>query len=104
MRAYRSIGSADLGSCRPRQEVRKQLLPLLGEHRLGMELDALRRQVPVADGHDHVVCESAALELRRERLIDDQRVVAADLERPPEAPEDRLAIVLYLRRLAVDRL
>ena len=49
-------------SSRPAQEVREQLAALLGEDRLGVELDALGGQLAVADGHHDVAAERALLE------------------------------------------
>src|SRR5690349_11132069 len=57
------------------QEVSEQLLAVRGEHRLGVELDADRRQGPVAHGHQHAAAMGGGLELVREVLVHHQRVI-----------------------------
>src|SRR4051794_26107555 len=67
-----------------------------------MELDAVDRQLAVADGH-HVALGAARrdLELLRDRGCS-ERVVAAGLEALGQALEEPAAVVLDLTRLAVD--
>src|SRR5215210_6821678 len=86
------------------EEVRQQRLAIAGEHRLGVELDALGGQAGVAQPHDHVAGARGDLQLAGEIGIDHERVVAAGHKRSFEALEDRPAVVLDLRGLAVDRL
>src|SRR4051812_8823077 len=67
-----------------------------------MELEAVDRQLAVADGH-HVALGAARrdLELLRDRGCS-ERVVAAGLEALGQALEEPAAVVLDLARLAVD--
>ena len=95
------VGHRSLAS--PRKFV-EQLLALRGEHRLGVELDALGRQLAVAGAHHHVAEAGAELELVGQVGVGDQRVVAAGDQRARQAGEDRPAVVLDLGVLAVDRL
>src|SRR3954471_6662323 len=86
-------------------EVCEQLLPGVGQHRLGMELDALGRQLPVADRHEDAATMGRGLEAVRQRVLaDDERVVTAHDERGFAAGEDGPAVVLGGRGLAVHRL
>ena len=80
------------------------MLALRGEHRLGVELDALGRQLAVAGAHHDVAEAGAELELVGQVGVGDQRVVAAGDQRARQAGEDRPAVVLDLGVLAVDRL
>ena len=80
------------------------LLAAGGQYRLGVELDSFGRQFAVPDPHDDVTVGGADLELVGQRVAGDQRVVAADRQRRRQAFVDRLAVVLDLRLLAVDRL
>src|SRR5204863_4306130 len=54
------------------------------------------------DGHHDVSGKGASLQLRRQVRVGDQRVIAPHLERPLQVAEDRAAVVLHDRRLAVD--
>ena len=51
------------------------------EHRFGVELDTLDRELAVAKAHDHVARAGGHLELVGELRVHDERVVAADHER-----------------------
>ena len=79
----------------PLQEVRQQLRALLGQHRLGVELDALGGQLAVADGHHDAAADGAALEHVGQRP---GRRSASGSGRPRaslgQAAEDRAAVVL----------
>src|SRR5581483_9401299 len=86
------------------QEVPQHVLPARGQDRLGVELDALGRQLAVAHAHDDVAQARGQRELGRQLRVRDQRVVAAGAERALEAGEDPLAVVLDRRVLAVDGL
>src|SRR3954453_14768511 len=86
------------------EEVLQQVLALRRQHRLGVELDPLGRQLAVAGAHHHVAQRGAQLELVREVGIGDERVVAAGDQRCRQAGDDRPAIVLHFGVLAVDRL
>src|SRR4051795_10372983 len=86
------------------QEVLEQGLAVGGQHRLRVELHALGGQVAVADRHDRVAEPRGALEAVGEVRVDDERVVAAGHERGFEVAEDRPAVMLHARRLAVDRI
>ena len=86
------------------EEVLQQVLALRGQHRLGVELDALGRQLAVAGAHHHVAEAGAQLELVGQLGVGDQRVVAAGDQRARQAGVDRPPVVLDLGVLAVDRL
>src|SRR4051812_1144482 len=58
------------------KEVPQQLLAVGREHRLGMELHADRRQRPVAHRHQDAAAVGGRLELVRQVLVHDERVVA----------------------------
>ena len=83
------------------QEVANHLVAAVGEHALGMELNALNRQGAVTEAHDH---RPGACGLRRasrdgehgrERLFfNDEGVVASAGERGGQAGEDAFAVVL----------
>src|SRR3954467_8490976 len=96
--ATRSIASVRTGLGK---EVAEQRLAVRGQHRLGMELHALARELAVADAHHGVIRAGGYFELRRQVRIHDERVVAAGHERGFEAAEDRPAVVLDGRGLAV---
>src|SRR3954452_13208224 len=83
------------------QEVAQQLLAVRREHRLGVELDAVGRQLAMAHRHEDAAAARRLDQARGQVRIDDQRVVAADHERVGEAGEEPVAVVLDLRRLAV---
>src|SRR4051794_3316639 len=100
--ATRSMASVRTGL--GMKEVLEQSLAVTRENGLGMELDALGGQLAVTDGHDRVAVPGGALETVRKLRIDHKRVVAPGYERGFEAAEDRPAVVLDARRLAVDRL
>src|SRR4051794_27322626 len=59
------------------EEVAQQRLAVAGEHRLGVELDALRGQLAVAQAHHGLTGAGRYLELGRQVRGDDERVVAA---------------------------
>src|SRR3954467_6486068 len=98
------------------KEVLQQQLAVVREHRLGGELDALGRELAVAQGHDNAAPAGrhlAAVQdarpggLTREagrdaRGVHDERVIAPDGQRRGQAGEDRAPVVLDGRRLAVD--
>src|SRR4051794_1046847 len=86
------------------KEVAEDLHALGREDRFGMELESLGRQFAVAQTHHDAAAGCRDLELAGHVVVDDQRVVARDLDRLREAGEDRLAVVANRRRLAVDRL
>src|SRR3954468_4533728 len=86
------------------QKVAQQLLSVRREHRLGVELDADRRERAVAHRHQHAAAVGGRLQLVREVVVDDERVVARDRQRARQPGEDPLAIVGDRGRLAVDRL
>src|SRR5215207_3658599 len=99
--ASASIAFVRVGSGK---EVLKQLLPGVGQDRFGVKLDALGGQLAVADGHEDAATVRGGLEAIGERVLaDDERVVAAHDERGFDAGEDRPAVVLGGRRLAVHR-
>src|SRR3954451_12302649 len=59
------------------EEVLEQLLPAIGENRLGMELDALRGQLAVADRHQDAAAVGRRLEAVGQRVLaDDEGVIA----------------------------
>src|SRR2546423_3091254 len=97
--ASRSIASVRIGL--GIEEVPQELLAMVGEHRLGVELHTLGRQLPVPQAHDGLAGARRDLELVGQGRVDDQRVVAAGHERGIEPGEDRPSVVLDLRRLAV---
>src|SRR3954451_13721177 len=99
--ATRSIASVRTGLGK---EVAEQRLAVRRQHRLGMELDALARQLAVTDRHHGVARPRRHLKRGRQLRVHDERVVAAGHERGFEAAEDRPAVVLDGRRLAVHRL
>src|SRR3954453_1236784 len=84
-----------------RQEVPQQLLAVRGEHGLGMELHADRRQGLVAHGHQHTAAVGGGLELGGQVVVHDERVIARDGQRVGQPGEDALAVVGDLGRLAV---
>src|SRR5207247_9259015 len=53
------------------QEVAQQRAPRLGEHRLGVELDSLRRPLAVAAPHHHATALRRPLEAGRRVGVDD---------------------------------
>ena len=69
----------------PRKLRSSSLFALRGEDRLGVELDALGRQLAVAGAHHDVAEAGAQLELVRQVRVGDQRVVAAGDERARQA-------------------
>ncbi len=77
------------GSSSGLQEVGQQMLALRGEHRLGVELDALGGQLAVAGAHHDVAEAGAQLELVGQVGVGDQRVVAAGDQRAGQAGVDR---------------
>ena len=83
------------------EEVAQQLLALFGEHRLGVKLHALSRQLAVAQRHQHAVALGRGLQAGGQLAIDDQRVIAPHYQRRGEAGEDRAAVVLDRGRFAV---
>src|SRR5918995_3689439 len=103
--AKRSMASVRTGFGTLIQEVAQQLFAVRRQHRLGVELDTLERQLAVAQSHDHVARAGADLELVGEPVGSyDEGVVATDHERGFEAAVDRPAVVLGHRGLAVHRL
>ena len=85
-------------------EAPEHLLAVLGQDRLGVELNALGRKLAVANGHHDTAAGGADLEHVGQLVDGDQRVVAADLEVLRQPAEDRAPVVLDPRGLAVDRL
>src|SRR5215207_4716132 len=63
------------------EEVAEQLLAVRREHRLGVELHPLERQLAVAQAHDHIARARRYLELVWKLRVHDQGVVATDHER-----------------------
>src|SRR4051794_12134529 len=102
--ATRSMASVRTGLGIRGEEILEQGLAIGGEHRLGVKLDALGGQLAVTDGHDRVAVPGGSLEAVGKVGVHDQRVVAPGHERGFEAAEDRPAVVLDARRLAVDGL
>src|SRR4051794_1975962 len=99
--AMASIAAVSVGSGK---EVREQLLAGVGQHRLGVELDALGGQLAMADAHKHAATVRGRLEaVGQALLVDDERVVAADLQRVVEPFVDRAAVVVDRRGLAMHR-
>src|SRR3954463_2180369 len=97
--ASASIALVRVGSGK---EVLEQLLPALGQHRLGMELDALGGQLAVADRHDDAAAARGDLEGVRPRVVGDaERGIAADGQRRRQPGEHGAPVVLDRRRLAV---
>src|SRR5512133_3668960 len=85
------------------KEVLQQQLAVVREHRLRVELDALGRELAVAQGHHDVASAGRHLEAVRDaRVVHDERVIAPDGQRRGQAGEDRAPVVLDGRRLAVD--
>src|SRR3954447_20419807 len=85
-------------------EVAQQRAALVGEHRLGVELHALGRQLAVADGHDDPSPAGGDLECVGQRLlVHDERVIPAHGQWRGNVREDRAPVVLDRRRLAVHR-
>ena len=87
------------------QEVRQEMRSLRGEHRLGVELDALERQRHVSETHDHPVLLGQGgdpEDVREATPVDRQRVVARRHERRRQPAEESLAVVGHLGRLAMD--
>src|SRR5215211_5915845 len=91
-------------SSRGGQEVTKYVLTARREHRLGVELEPLRRQLPMADAHDDLAQGRAELELPRELWVDDEGVIAPRPKRALQATQDSLSVVLDRGVLAVHRL
>src|SRR5690348_3629995 len=87
-------------------EVAEDLLALLRQHRLGMELHAVRRVLGVTEAHDDAVMRPGGDdELGRDaRALDDQGVVPGGLERLAHAGQDAAVVVVDPGRLAVRRL
>src|SRR4051794_32574524 len=86
------------------EEVAQQRAALVGQHRLGVELHALGGQLAVADGHEDASAARGDLEgVGQRSLVDHQGVIAPHGQRRRNAGEDRAAVVLDGRRLAVDR-
>src|SRR5271168_5430199 len=88
-------------SWRALEEVAQQLVALVGEHRLGMELHALGRQLAMAQPHQHAAATRGLLQTVGQLRVDDERVIAADRQRRGQAAEDRAPVVLDAGRLAV---
>src|SRR3954447_23062921 len=99
------VASRSIASVRTRlgKEALQQRLAVRGEHRLRVELDPHGGQLAVAHRHQHATAPGGRLERVRELRVDDERVVAPDGERAGQALEHARAVVLDLRRLAVDR-
>src|SRR3954470_1898235 len=78
--ARASIAAVSVGSGNA-EEVREEPLAVGGEQRLGVELQALGRQGTVADAHQDAATVRRRLEaVGQALLLDDQRVVAPDLQ------------------------
>src|SRR5262245_18044966 len=111
--ASRSVRSGSSGSSggrrsrgQARQEIAEQLLSRERQDRLGVELDALDEQLPVAHSHDRLAVAVGgprrALEHGRQtRGVDHERVVAGGIERIRQAREDAPVVVVDGRGLAV---
>src|SRR3954454_2984447 len=86
------------------EEVAQQGAALVGEHRLRVELHALRRKLAMADGHDDPSSARGDLERVGQRLLlHHEGVIAPHGQRCRDPGEDRAAVVLDRRRLAVHR-
>src|SRR5919205_3443609 len=85
------------------KEVLQQPAAGLGEDGLGVELHALGGQLAVAQGHDDAAAAGGDLEGGGHVVGHDQGVVSAHGERRVEPGEQRAAVVLDRRRLAVHR-
>src|SRR5919197_4446649 len=79
------------------KEVLQQALAVGGEHRLGVELDAVGGKLAVAHRHQHAAAVRGRLQLVRQVLVDHERVVAPDDERRRQAAEQAGAVVIDLR-------
>src|SRR4051794_31290854 len=84
------------------EEVPQQLLAVGRENGLGVELHADRRERPVAHGHQDAAAVGGRLELVREVVVHDERVIARHGQRIGQPGKDPLAVVGDLRGLAVD--
>src|SRR4051794_12067908 len=85
------------------KEVAEDLFAVGGQDRFGVELHAFRGQLLVAQRHHDPAPRRAHLELIGNVGVDDERVVAPDLDRFRKSSKDRAAVVLDGGRLAVDR-
>jgi serine/threonine-protein kinase len=85
---------------------REHPVSVLGEHRLGVELHTLERQLAVAHGHQHaVVGPAGGFEGRRQGVrAHRQRVVAGGRERAGESGQDADPLVVDQGGLAVAQL
>src|SRR5215211_6575434 len=93
-------------SCRVAlEEVAQHRGALRREDGLRVELDALGRQLAMADRHDDAAALGADLEAAGKRVaVDDERVVAPDRQLARQRREQRAPVVDDLGRLAVYRL
>src|SRR3954447_8071448 len=91
------------GRNRSGEEIRKEIVPALGEHGLGMELHALNPMSAMAQAHDLALrTESAHLELRRNLVgSGDERVIARHAEWIGQTVEHATAIMADEGGLAV---
>ena len=86
------------------EEVRHQRGPMLGQDRLGMELDAVDRAVPVLQSHDGAVAAPGDHPQRIEQAGDGERVVPDGRETLRQSTEESGPVVLDGVNLAVCRL
>src|SRR5690606_6212004 len=84
------------------EEVLQQLLSVLRQDTLGVELDPERRPVPVAQGHHFTLRrERRHGQALRQRLLNDQAVIAGRLEWARDFTKQAFAGVIDLAGLAV---
>ena len=102
--AVEQPGERLLDHSRALEEVARERRPVRRQHRLGMELDADRRQLAVPHGHHlAVVGERGRLEhVRQPRR--GERVVAPGLERIRQPGEEAASVVPHGARLPVQEL
>src|SRR4051812_45521033 len=83
------------------QEVRQQALALGRQHRLRVELHAVRGQLPMLDRHHDAAAARGHAKARGQVRVHDEGVIPTDGQRRRQACEEAFAVVLDLRRLAV---
>src|SRR5204862_7520816 len=85
------------------QEIGEQALAMLGQNRLGVELDAFDGPFAVTYAHDLIVLRTRRNHEggRKSRRIDGERMVTRRLERRGQAGKDAGAAVRDRRQLAV---
>src|ERR1043166_6787059 len=85
------------------QEIREQVVPVLGQDRLRVELYALHRRITMAHPHDLAVFAFGGdVEARRQiRAIDHERMIAGRGERARQPDENAFAAMCNLGKLSV---